>query len=160
MKKKGLILLVSMLAAGLLLFSLVYADSPDRPRKGLSDDLELTEAQMKEMREIEYDFTKTGIGLRADLREVRLELQHQLAQQNVDKKEIEKLVDRVAQAHKLVLKHQIDRKLAIKAVLTPEQFEKFLQRRGGKAMERMGRGGKFRRHESSGLGRRGDGPGI
>lgn len=164
MKKRNLILLTGLAGAVLLLFSLVYADPPDRPFKGMRDDLSLTEAQVKEMREIQYNFNKTGIGLRADLKEARLELKHQMALENANKNEIAKLVDKVAEAHKALLKHRVDRKMAMKDVLTPEQFEKFLQMRGGMMRDRMGKGmreGKgSRRHATRGCGTRGDGPGI
>jgi len=169
MRRRNLVLLAGLAGALVLVFSLVYADPPDRPFKGMRDDLGLTEAQVKQMRELQYNFSKTGIGLRADLKEARLELQHQLAQPNIDQKEINKLVDQVAQAQKMLLKHRIDRKLAMKEVLTPEQYEKSLRMRGGMMMgermgERMGKGmgeGRgSRRHAPKGCGLRGDGPGI
>ena len=176
-RKRNLILLAALVGVLVLVFSLVYADAPDRQFKGMRDDLGLTDAQVKQMRDIQYDFTKTGIGLRADLKEARLALQHQLTQPNVDKKEIDKLVDQVAQAQKMLLKHRIDRRMAMKDVLTPEQLEKFQQMHGGMMMgermgkrmgermghrmgKRMGEGRGGRQHGARGFGPRGEGPGI
>ncbi len=169
MKGRNLILLAGLLGAVVLLFSFVYADPPDRPMKQMNERLGLTDSQAKQMRDIQYNFTKTGIGLRADLKEARLELNHQMAQENANKNEVAKLVDKVAEAHKALLKHQVDRKMAMKEILTPEQFEKFLRMRGGMMMgERMGQrmgkgmgeGRGSRRHAPKGCGPRGDGPGI
>ncbi len=172
-RTKNLILPLALVVALVLVFSLVYADTPDRPFRGMRDNLDLTDAQVKQMQEIQYDFAKTGIGLRADLKEARLALQHELAQPNVDKKEVDKLVDQVAQAQKMLLKHRIDRRMAMKDVLTPEQLEKFQQMHGGMMMgERMGRrmGKRMGRkmgegrgcwqQGAGGFGPRGDGPGI
>jgi Spy/CpxP family protein refolding chaperone len=166
-RTRNLILPAALAVA--LVSSLVYADTSDRPFRGMRDKLDLTDAQVKQMQEIRYDFAKTGIGLRADLKETRLALQHELAQPNVDKKEIDKLVDQVAQAQKMLLKHRIDRRLAMKDVLTPEQQEKLQQMHGGMMMgERMGRrmgkkmgeGRGCRQHRPEGFGPRGKGPGI
>jgi Spy/CpxP family protein refolding chaperone len=168
-RTRNLILPAALVLALVLVFSLVYADTSDRPLRGMRDKLDLTDAQVKQMQEIRYDFAKTGIGLRADLTEARLALQHELAQPNVDKKEIDKLVDQVAQAQKMLLKHRIDRRLAMRDVLTPEQQEKLQQMHGGMMMgERMGRrvgkkmgeGRGCRQHRPEGFGPRGEGPGI
>jgi Spy/CpxP family protein refolding chaperone len=172
-RTRNLILLAASIAALVLVFSLVYADTPERPFKGMRDDLGLTDAQVKQMQEIQYDFAKTGIGLRADMKEARLALQHELTQPNVDQKEVDKLVDQVAQAQKMLLKHRIDRRLAMKNVLTPEQWDKFQQMRGGMMMgermgertghrmgKKMGEGRGCWQRGAKGFGPHGDGPGI
>jgi Spy/CpxP family protein refolding chaperone len=158
MKKRNLLLLAGLMGALVLLFSLAYAQAPDRPMKEKGDVLGLTDDQIEKMKDIQYNFSKTGIGLRADLKEARLELRHQMAQENADKKEIAKLVDKVAEAEKMVLKHEVDRKLAVKEILTPEQFQKFLQKRRGMGRDGMGRDGECRQHDRRGLGQHGDGP--
>jgi Spy/CpxP family protein refolding chaperone len=157
MKKRNLLLLAGLIGALVLLFSLAYAQTPDRPMKEKKDAWELTDDQIEKMKEIQYNFTKTGIGLKADLKEARLELRHQMAQENADKKEIAKLVDKVAEAEKMVLKHEVDRKLAVKEILTPEQFQKFLQKRGGMGRGKMRGDGECRMHDRRGLGQHGDG---
>jgi Spy/CpxP family protein refolding chaperone len=158
MKKRNLLLLAGLIGALVLLFSLAYAQTPDRPMKEKKDAWGLTDDQIEKMKEIQYNFTKTGIGLKADLKEARLELRHQMAQENTDKKEIAKLVDRVAEVEKMVLKHEVDRKLAVKEILTPEQFQKFLQKRGGMKREKMGRDGECCQQDRRDFGRHGDGP--
>ena len=158
MKKRNLLLLAGLVGAMLLLFSLAYAQAPDPPMREKGEGLKLTDDQVEKMEEIRYNFAKTGIGLRADLKEARLELRHQMAQENTDKKEIARLVDRVAEAERMVLKHEVDRKLAVKEILTLEQFQKFLHKRGGMRKDRMGRDGECRKHDRRGLGPQGDGP--
>lgn len=144
-RKRNPILLAAAVVAALLVFSLVYAERPGRRSGEMGDELGLTDQQIKEMREIQYNFRKTSIGLRADLKEARLELRHQMMQESTDEKEIARLVDQVAEAQKRVLKNEVERKLAMKEVLTPEQFEKFIQMRGKFKRERMGKGRDSRR---------------
>jgi Spy/CpxP family protein refolding chaperone len=160
MMKRRYLLLPGMILLLGLLFSLVYADTPRLHKKEMADEMGLTDDQVKQMQEIQYNFAKTGIGLRADLKEARLELHHQMAQESTNKNEIAKLVDRVAEARKKVLKHQVDKKLAMKEILTPEQFEKFLHKRGDMKKGKMGKEGKSRRHHTGGMGPQGEGPGI
>lgn len=160
MKMRHLLVLGGLMGA-LLLFSAVNAVPPRGHTEDKAEELGLTDQQMKDLRELQYNFRKTGIGLRADLKEARLELRHQMMQESPDKKEIARLVDQVAEAHKKVLKHEVDRKLATKEILTPEQFEKFIQTRGqGRRGERMGERGKFRQPHRGRLCPHGDGPGF
>ena len=161
MKRRHLLVLGGLIGASLLFFSLVNADPPRGHMGEKADELGLTDQQMKDLKELQYNFRKTGIGLRADLKEARLELRHQMMQESPDKKEIARLVDQVAQAHKQVLKHEVDRKLAAKEILTPEQYEKFMQRRGeGRRVGRMGERGKSRQPHRGRLCPHGDGPGL
>ncbi len=159
-RKRNPILLAAAVVAALLVFSLVYAERPGRRSGEMGDELGLTDQQIKEMREIQYNFRKTSIGLRADLKEARLELRHQMMQESTDEKEIARLVDQVAEAQKRVLKNEVERKLAMKEVLTPEQFEKFIQMRGKFKRERMGKGRDSRRGHLRGFRPHGKGFGF
>lgn len=160
MKRRYLLVLGGLIGA-LLLLSAVNADPPRGHMGDRAEELGLTDQQMKDLRELQYNFRKTGIGLRADLKEARLELRHQMMQESPDKREIAKLVDQVAQAQKEVLKHEVDRKLAMKEILTPEQYEKFMQGRGERRRgEKMGERGKSRQFHRGRLCPHGDGPGF
>jgi Spy/CpxP family protein refolding chaperone len=159
-KRRHLVVLGGLIGV-LLLFSVVNSAPPRGHMGDRAEELSLTDQQMKDLRELQYNFRKTGIGLKADLKEARLELRHQMMQDSPDKKEIARLVDQVAKAHKSVLKHEVDRKLATKEILTPEQYEKFMQRRGeGRRGERMGERGKSRQSHRGRLCPHGDGPGF
>jgi Spy/CpxP family protein refolding chaperone len=159
-RKRNPILLAAAVVAALLVFSVVYAERPGPQSGEMGDELSLTDQQVKEMREIQYNFRKTSIGLRADLKEARLELRHQMMQESTDEKEIAKLVDQVAEAQKRVLKNEVERKLAMKEVLTPEQFEKFMQMRREFRRERMGTGRESRRGHLRGFRPHGKGFGF
>lgn len=158
MKKRNFLMAVPVLSVLVLIFSLVYAQPPRSGFAEKADELGLTDEQIENIREIQYNFKKTEIGLRADLKTSRLELRHLMMQENPNQKEISKLVDRVAEAQKKVLKHNVDRKIALKEILTQEQFEKFMKKRGKRGKEMMGREGKFRPYHPPGFCPRGDGP--
>ncbi len=160
MKKRSFLLVTVLMGALVLTFSLVYAQPPCLPLQDMADELGLTDEQIGSMRDVQYNFQKTQIGLKADLKTSRLELRHLMMQENPNRKEIAKLVDRVAEAHKKLLKHNVDRKLAMKGILTQEQFEKFMKVRGERGKKRMGMGQKFRQHHPPEFPPHGNGPGF
>jgi Spy/CpxP family protein refolding chaperone len=113
-KKTTYLLAIAAIGTLVLAFSLAYAQPPGRgPMKG-AEELNLTDDQMENIREIRYNFQKTEIGLRADLKTSRLELRHLMMQKQPDRKEVSKLVDRIADTQKQLLKNNVDRKLSMK----------------------------------------------
>jgi Spy/CpxP family protein refolding chaperone len=142
--KKKLILIVTIASALVLLFTLAYAQAPRQQRMKTMDKLDLTDEQSNSLKDIQYNFQKTVIGLRADMQSSRLELRHLMMQDKSDQKAIANLVDKIGETQKKLLKQQVDRKLAMKAILTPDQFKKFMQMRGDRMEGRMG-GGKGER---------------
>jgi Spy/CpxP family protein refolding chaperone len=139
---KKLILIVTIASTLVLLFTLAYAQAPRQQRMKTMDKLDLTDEQSNSLKDIQYNFQKTVIGLRADMQSSRLELRHLMMQDKPDQKAIVNLVDKIGETQKKLLKQQIDRKLAMKAILTPDQFKKFMQMRGDRMEGRMegGRG--------------------
>lgn len=160
MRRSSLLLMAGLLVISTLVFSLVFAQPPDPAPKDMPDQLKLTDEQIKKIDEIQYNFKKTQIGLRADLKTSRLELHHLMMQKEPDQREISKLVDKIAETQKDLLKNNVDRKLAMKGVLTPEQFERFMQRRGERGRGMMGKEGRFTRRHRQDFCPRGDGPGF
>ena len=160
MRRKFLVLTVVVLGVLVLVFSLAYAEHPRRDRGEKAEELGLTEEQMEDMREIRYNFEKTQIGLRAELKTSRLELRHLMMQEKPSQGEISKLVDRIADTQKRLLKQRVDKKLQMKEILTAEQFKKFMMMRGERGKERMGRDRDSRPHRSHGFRSHGEGPGF
>jgi Spy/CpxP family protein refolding chaperone len=138
--KKKLILIVTIASALVLLFTLAYAQAPRQQRMKTMDKLDLTDEQSNSLKDIQYNFQKTVIGLRADMQSSRLELRHLMMQDKSDQKAIANLVDKIGETQKKLLKQQVDRKLAMKAILTPDQLKKFMQMRGDRMEGRMGEG--------------------
>jgi Spy/CpxP family protein refolding chaperone len=134
--KKKLILIATIASALVLLFVLVYAQAPQQQRMKAMDKLNLTDDQINNLKDIQYNFQKIVIGLRADMQSSRLELRHLMMQDKPDQNAIANLVDKIGETQKKLLKQRIDKRLAMKAILTPDQLKKFMQMRG----DRMGRG--------------------
>lgn len=140
--RKNLIIVLAILGALVLFFSIVYAKAPQHQgmkMQGMkmAEGLNLTDEQINNIKDIRYNFQKAVIGLRADLQTSRLELRHQMMQDKPDQQQISLLVDKIGETQKQLLKQEIDRKLAVKAILTPEQLKKFLQMREGRMDGRM-----------------------
>jgi Spy/CpxP family protein refolding chaperone len=160
MRRKFLVLTVAVLGVLVLVFSLAQARSPRHNLWEKADELGLTDEQIESMREVRYDFEKAQIGLRAELKTSRLELRHLMMQEKPSQGEISKLVDRIADTQKELLEQRVEKKLAMKEILTPDQFKKFMMMRGERGKERMGRDRDSRPHRSHGFGPRGEGPGF
>ncbi len=137
MRKKILLISVAVLGVLILFLSWTYAKAPRHQDMKMAEGLNLTDEQTNSIKDIQYNFQKAAIGMRADLKTSRLELRHQMAQDKPDQQQISMLVDKIGETQKQLLKQQVDRKLAIKAVMTPDQLKKFLQMREGRMNGRM-----------------------
>jgi Spy/CpxP family protein refolding chaperone len=162
MRRKSLLITVAIFGVVLLVFSLAYAEHPRRDRGEMGEELGLTEEQTDSMRDIRYNFRKAQIGLRAELKTARLELRHLMMEENPNQGQISKLVDKISGAQKELLKQRIDKKLAMKEILTAEQFKKFMRMRGEHRKERMGMGERRDdcSHRPRGFRPQGRGPGF
>ena len=143
--KRKLIVIAAIATALVLLFALAYAQTPGQQRMKVTDKLNLTDEQINSLKDIQYNFQKAVIGLRADLQSSRLELRHLMMQENANQKEIANLVDKIGETQKKLLKQRVDRNLAMKSILTPEQFQKFMQMRGDRMEGGMMGGGRGER---------------
>ena len=160
MRRKFLVLTVAVLGVLVLVFSLAQARSPRHNLWEKADELGLTDEQIESMREVRYDFEKAQIGLRAELKTSRLELRHLMMQEKPSQGEISKLVDRIADTQKELLEQRVEKKLAMKEILTPDQFKKFIKMRGEHGKRRMGVRRDDRPHHPRGLRSHGEGRGF
>jgi len=162
MRRKSLLMAGAIFGVVLLVFSLAYAERPRRDRGEMADELGLTEEQMESMRDIQYNFRKAQIGLRAELKTARLELRHLMMEESPNQGQISKLVDKISGTQKELLKQRIDKKLAMKELLTAEQFKNVMRTRGDHRRGRMGMGEKRedRPNRPRGFRPHGDRPGF
>ena len=90
-------------------------------RLAVSDD------QVAQLRELFLSSEREAIQLRADLHVKELELRHKMDESEPDQKEVRALVKEVSDLRHKLFSNKIERVLARKSILTPEQ-EKELQR--------------------------------
>ncbi len=158
MKATSFLLMIVLLGALALVFSSVHAQPPHPAFGEIADELGLTDEQMESIKEIQLNFKKTEIGLKADLKTSRLELRHLLMQEKPSQKEISKLVEKIGETQKRLLKNNVDRKMAMKEILTREQFKKFTRMKERWPKEKMGQ--KFGPPHPHGFCPHGDKPGF
>lgn len=117
----------------------------ERPERGqgrdwaaLRSEVGLSDEQAAELRRLRTEERKQAIRRRADLAIARVELDEALEAPTVDEKLIATRVRAVSDLQAAELRARVDRRLALRKVLTPEQQDKLrqLQREG---RERGGR---------------------
>jgi Spy/CpxP family protein refolding chaperone len=146
MKKRTLFCLAVFVGILVLVFSITYARAFRPKPLAMLDELGLTDEQIENIRDVQYNFRKAEIGLRADLQSSRLELRHLMIQEKSDQKEIMNVVDKIADTQKKLLKNDVDRKIEMTGILTPQQFKKFIQMKSERKKEGMERGPRFRQN--------------
>jgi Spy/CpxP family protein refolding chaperone len=87
-------------------------------------ELGLTETQQKKIKDVIFESLKKAIQLRAEKKILRLELKHIMGNDNPDKNQIYKLVEKAGEKHTALMKNRIDTKLKTKEILTPKQIKK------------------------------------
>jgi Spy/CpxP family protein refolding chaperone len=160
MRRESLLLSGAVFGILVLVFSLAYAQHPRRDRGEVADELSLTDEQRDSIRDIQYDFRKAQIGLRAELKTSQLELRHLMMEENPNQGQISKLVDKIAVTQKELLKQRVNKRLAMKEILTPEQFKRFMKLRGERGEMRMGKGEAPRSRHPRGFRPKGEDPGF
>jgi Spy/CpxP family protein refolding chaperone len=90
--------------------------------------LDLTEAQSEELKALRTEQYKSMKPLRAKMGEIRAKEQTLLAEETVDLKELDKLIDQQSELMNKIRKEQIRHRLAMKDILTDEQVMQLEQR--------------------------------
>ncbi|UCB53421.1 MAG: hypothetical protein JSV10_04920 [Candidatus Zixiibacteriota bacterium] len=83
-----------------------------------------------------------------------------MMEEKPNKGEVGRLVDKIADTQKELLEQRVEKKLAMKEILTAEQFKKFMRMRGERGKGRMGDRRDDRPHRRQGFRQRGEGPGF
>lgn len=105
----------------------------------LSEDLNLSDEQKAQIRQIMLDTRKKNITTEAQHKLARLELQELMRAETPDVKKIDAKISEVSKLHETMMRARIDARLAMQKLLTPEQrkkmqelrpFEHFMRGRG------------------------------
>ena len=124
------------------------------------EKLSLTEEQVAKLENIDYNFQKASIDVNARLKSAQLSLDHFLSGEKIRKQKLEGLVDELAQARGEQTKLLLEKKIAIRRVLSLEQWQKVEQGRERLRHRMMNRrkGDNQGRHHRGEGGRKGEPP--
>lgn len=121
-------------------------------RQNWADQLDLTDAQKDQMRELRFKHQKEMIKQRADLRVARLELQ-ELIRSDADRGTINSKIDEIGKLETSMEKARVANRLDMRSILTPEQREKIKDRpMMGRGMRGDGGGPRGMRNDCDGTG--------
>jgi Spy/CpxP family protein refolding chaperone len=98
-------------------------------REAARAEIGLTDEQVSEIRRIHGEARKAAIKRSADLRVARMELDELMAAPTLDESKIAARVRAIADLQAAALKERTDSKLAVRKLVTPEQFQKMQQLR-------------------------------
>jgi len=125
------------------------------PLDVLAEQLDLTDAQIDQLAELQTSLRKSGISLRSEQQLLRIDLQTELAQDDPDEAKIDSLIEKMAENHAKILRTRVQFRLGMKEILTAEQLEKAKELRREARQKRAA----MRRHRRRGRrGGRGAGP--
>jgi len=100
-------------------------------------ELGLTDDQTKRLRELRLQTQKSAIRSRADLETKQLELQELLSAQTPDRAAIDRTIREIGELHASQMKADIDMRLGLQSVLTPDQRKKMNDLRERRFNERV-----------------------
>ena len=107
---------------------------------GMADELDLTKDQRKQLEDLTVNFRKEVIPLRAQMQVMHIDLR-QLTRSDAKRTEIDAKIDQIGKLRTDLQKRSVGLRLAMRAVLTPEQREKASDR---PCMMGKGKGGPMK----------------
>ncbi len=127
-KFKNRIMLPTLLLA--LALPLMGQNGPGKDRRGMGQgkalqELKLSEDQENQMQDLRFDHEKELIQLKADMKTAQLELKRLKQADNPNKKKIHAQIETVSQKRVAIEKARADHQLAIRKVLTQDQYKIF-----------------------------------
>ena len=127
-----------IIAAGLAAAGIaVFAGSPFKNPK-VQQALNLTPEQQQKLDDLSYQHQRESANLRRDMQLKRLDLQRELDKDNPDPTVLDKLIDEQSALRAQAGKARVQQMLAMKKILTPEQWSKAKELRQERRAERMG----------------------
>jgi len=103
-------------------------DAPDADVPGLNwRVLDLSDEQRTKIQELSQDVREKTADLRKDLKDAQQDLRDEIKEETVDQARIDKLLQEIADLKSQLEEATMQRLLAIKGVLTPEQLEKLAE---------------------------------
>lgn len=136
MKKKSLLIVAIIVLSGSVLSTNAMArEGGGPPRDGYEmamkggmpqfmTALNLTSEQLKSLKENKKKKHRQMIKLRAAQQEARMDLSEALEADTPNRKQVEKIVDKMADLHKQKTLQHADHIIFLKSILTPEQKQK------------------------------------
>ena len=86
------------------------------------EHLDLTPEQRPKVQQVRYEAETAAVDPRARLERARLDLRHLLAQPGSDEKAVQKTLERLDAAESELRRVRVKEMLALRAILTPEQW--------------------------------------
>lgn len=124
----------------------VVAEEPRRMgranRAAIQAELGLSDEQAAEIRRIHLQERKAAIRRNADLRIARLELEELMSAATVDEAKVAARVKALGELQAAALKDRTESRLAIRRLVTAEQFQKMQQARRGAVRAHRARRGR------------------
>ena len=124
--------IITILLVLVLTTFIVYALPPEKEKNTsngkLLKEVGITDEKREQLRELWYESAKKNIRLKADLRVARMELEHALKSEKIERRNIEKTIDEIAAIQKELLTSNVEKRISTKEMLTAEQL-KALQKR-------------------------------
>ncbi len=115
----------------------------DRP---FAKDLNLTEAQRRQIRTTIQDFRPKLIDVRAAVQKAEVELQNAFEEENIDERRANQAIDDLSKARENLTRTVSVMALQLRMVLTPQQWREVQKRRD----DIQGLGGSGRMHRQQG----------
>ena len=91
-------------------------------------NLQITEAQQKELGKIYYSHLEKAIDLKAKVEKEELKLREMLDQKEINEKELLSQVDRLLEARNSLERARAELFVKVRIILTPEQWQKVKER--------------------------------
>jgi len=153
-KSAGVILLATMMT---MVVDAQYNRQGGKGMRSVDEEgnfgrLDLTEVQKEELSALRTEQYKSMKPLRAKMNEIRARERTLLAEETVDLKALDKVIDQQTELMNKIRKEQVRHRLAMKDVLTEEQLMQLEQRRRHAGQMDQGRKGRGDR-SGSGYGR-------
>ena len=109
------------------------------------EKLAITPDQVQQLEDIDYKFQMDGVASDGQLKKARLELDHLLSQDTYSDQDVGRLVDEITAGSTERIKLGLNKQIAVRKVLTPEQWSQLRQMRANRSRKmkmRMGQGRK------------------
>jgi Spy/CpxP family protein refolding chaperone len=123
MRMKKTIPIVILMLSFLFLASTLLAQETKPQKKGFKTKLGLAPEQKEKIEDIRFNFQKESIRLKADLKIAKLELKSLMSEEELDKGKIYRKIEELSNLRTKLAKNQVDKKMAIRQILTKEQLE-------------------------------------
>jgi Spy/CpxP family protein refolding chaperone len=100
------------------------------PRERLKEALALSDAQVASIEKLMSEQRKTAVRQRADQEIARMDLEELMRADTLDEKAVDAKIRQVTELQAAALRSRVEQRVAMRKVLTPEQFQKWQQMRG------------------------------